>query len=136
MIGSWESSQEVTYRPLRKWYHTVNTKRLIEKHIYSSNRNKIQVNLVKQSLVNRKLRVLWGRDYLSTTQMVSYVIVSRWLVNSVWCSRWHAFMEEGNSIMLGVQKIDRYTYMHICYTFTCTRHFSKFKTELYCILFF
>ena len=29
----------------------------IEKHVYSSNRNKIQVNLVKREFVNRKLRV-------------------------------------------------------------------------------
>ena len=46
-----------------------NTKGLIEKHIYSSNRNKIQVNLVKQLLVDRKLRVQCCSDYASTTQM-------------------------------------------------------------------
>ena len=38
-------------------------------------------------------------DYPSTTQMVSYVIVSRWLVHSVWRS-----LEEGESILLGVQQ--------------------------------
>ena len=32
-------------------------KGLIQKHIYSSNRNKIQVNLVIQLSVDRKLRV-------------------------------------------------------------------------------
>ena len=58
---------------------TGNTKGLIEKHIYSSNRNKIQENLVKQWFVARKLRVQWGSDYPSTTQMVTHVIVSRWL---------------------------------------------------------
>ena len=64
-----------------------NTKRLIGKHIYSSNRNKIQVNLVKQYLVDRKLRVLWGSDSLSTTQMISYIIVSgeRHLMLSLTC---------------------------------------------------
>ena len=30
---------------------------------------------------HRKLRVQWGSDYPSTTQMVSHLIVSRWLVN-------------------------------------------------------
>ena len=39
---------------------TGNTKRWIEKHIYSSNRNKIQVTWVRQELVNRKLRVQLG----------------------------------------------------------------------------
>ena len=68
-------------------------KGLIEKHIYSSNRNKIQVNLVKLLLVDRKLRVQWDCDYPSTTQMVSLVIVSHWLVNSVWRSQWLVFME-------------------------------------------
>ena len=56
---------------------TWNTKRLIEKHINSSNRNKIQVNLVEQYLVNRNLRVQLGSDYRFTTQVVSHVIVSR-----------------------------------------------------------
>ena len=51
---------------------------MIEKHIYSRNRNKRQVNLVKQQLVDRKLRVQWSSDYPSTTQMVSHVIVSCW----------------------------------------------------------
>ena len=61
---------------------TGSTKGLIEKQIYSSNRNKIQVNPVKSQLVGRKLRVQCGSDYPSTTQMVSHVIVSRWLVHS------------------------------------------------------
>ena len=73
-------------------------KGLIEKHIYSSNRKKIQVNLVKQ-LVDRKLRVLWGSDYQPTTQTVLHLIMSRWLVNSVWRSRWRVFIEESESIM-------------------------------------
>ena len=55
---------------------TENTKRLREKHIYSSNRNKIQVNLVKQKLVDRKPRVQWGSDCPSTTQVVSHMAVS------------------------------------------------------------
>ena len=38
---------------------TLITKRLIKKHIYSSNRNKIQVNQVRQLLVCRRLRVQW-----------------------------------------------------------------------------
>ncbi len=37
----------------------------------------IQVNVVKQQLVDRRLRVQWCSDYQSTTQMVSHVIVSR-----------------------------------------------------------
>ena len=37
-------------------------KGLIEKHIYSSKRNKIQVNLVKQLLIDGKHRVQWGSD--------------------------------------------------------------------------
>ena len=57
---------------------TGNTKRLIEKHIFSSNRNKIQVDQVKQLFLNRKLRVLWGSDNPSTTLVVSHVIGSRW----------------------------------------------------------
>ena len=48
----------------------------------TSNRNKIQVNLVKQWLVSRKLRVQCGSYYASTMQMVSHGIVSRWLVHS------------------------------------------------------
>ena len=76
-----------------------NTKGLIEKHMYSSNRNKIQVDLVKQWLVGRKLRVQCGSDYPSTTQMVLHIIASRWLVHSAWRSRWRVFMEEGKSIM-------------------------------------
>ena len=68
------------------WCWHGNTKRLIEKHIYSSNRNKIQVNLVKQLLVNRKLRVQWGSDYLSLTQVVSHVIVSRESGQLLWRS--------------------------------------------------
>ena len=56
-------------------------KGLIENQIYSSNRNKILVNMVKQQLVGRKLRVRCGSDSPSTTQMVSHVIVSRWLVH-------------------------------------------------------
>ena len=50
---------------------TGNAKRSIEKHIYSNNRNKIQVNLVKQKLVQ------WSIDYPSTTQAASHVILSR-----------------------------------------------------------
>ena len=38
--------------------------------------------LVKQLLTDWKLRVQWGSDYPSTTQMVSHVIMSRWLVYS------------------------------------------------------
>ena len=53
-----------------------NTKRKIEKHIYSSNRNKIQVNRVRQFLVNRKLRVQSGSDYCPLRKWY-YVIVSR-----------------------------------------------------------
>ena len=60
-------------------------KELIEKHKYSCNRNKIQVNLVKQWLVDRKLRVQWDSDYSSTMQMVSHVIVSHWLMHSLTC---------------------------------------------------
>ena len=57
--------------------NTGNTRRLIEKHIHSSNRHKIQVNLVRQWLVNRKLRVQRGSDNPSTSQVVSHEIVSR-----------------------------------------------------------
>ena len=62
---------------LTKKRHGGTQKGLIRKHIYSSNRNKIQVNLVKQQLVDSKLRVQWGSGYPSTTQMISLVIVSR-----------------------------------------------------------
>ena len=51
------------------------------------------------------MRTQCGSDYPSTTQMVSHMIVSRWLVHSVWRSRWCVFMEEGESIMLEVQYI-------------------------------
>ena len=54
-----------------------NTKRLIDKHIYSSNKNKIEVNLFKQSLVDRKVRVQWDSNYPYTTQVVSLAIVLR-----------------------------------------------------------
>ena len=73
-----------------------------KEHIYSSNRNKIQANLVKQLLVNRNLRVQWGNDYPSTKLVISHVIV--WVrVVWVWSApltlRWRVFMEEGESIM-------------------------------------
>ena len=48
-------------------------KGLIEKHIYTSNWNKIQVNLAKQLLVDRKLKVQWGRDYPSTRDCVTLI---------------------------------------------------------------
>ena len=67
--------------------NTGNTKGLIEKHIYSSNRNKIQVNLIKQLVES------WE------SSVVSHVIVSRSLVHSIWHSHWYVFMEEGESIM-------------------------------------
>ena len=35
----------------------------------------MQVNLVKQKLVGRNLRVKWSSDYPSTTQIVSHMIV-------------------------------------------------------------
>ena len=96
-IKSWNISQYLLWCWLKK--DTGSTKGLIEKHIYLTNRNKIQMNLVKQKLVDRKLRVQCGSDYLSTMQMVSHVIVSHWLVHSDWCSHWLVFMEEGESIM-------------------------------------
>ena len=55
--------------------------------------------LVKQQLVITKLRVQCYSDYPSIMQMVSHVIVSRWLVYSVWRSRWRVFMEDGVSII-------------------------------------
>ena len=55
-------------------------KRFDRKNIFKK-WNKIQVTLVKQELVGRKLRVQYGSDYPSTMQMVTHVIVSRWLVH-------------------------------------------------------
>ena len=46
----------------------------------------MQVNLVKQLLVDSKLRVELGSDYPSTMQMVSHVIESRWVVHSDYLS--------------------------------------------------
>ena len=68
--------------------------------VYSSNRNKIQVNLIKQKLVGRKLRVLCGSDL---SVLYANGITCDWVMLigelSIWCSRWCVFMEEGESIM-------------------------------------
>ena len=41
------------------------------------------------------MRVQCGSDYPSTTQMVSDVIVSCWLVASLWCSHWRGQVHYG-----------------------------------------
>ena len=93
---------------LTKERHGVTQKGLIGKHIYSRNRNKIKVNLVKDKLVDRKRRVQCGSDYPSPTQMVSHVIVSRWLVNSVWRSRWRGWVHYvGSATEIEREKKDR-----------------------------
>ena len=70
-----EFSTVVMLAKERHGEHKKSSKKSI--YTYSSNRNKIRVNLVKQQLVNRKLRVQWYNDYPSTTQVVSHMIVSR-----------------------------------------------------------
>ena len=67
---------------------------------YTSNRNKIQVDLVRQYLVNWKLRVQWGSDYPPTMLVISDMIVLCGFGQLLWCS----IDEEGESIMKGVQQ--------------------------------